>query len=153
MAKDLATEVCSKLHSVPISSVLSVLDQVLPRYTSTDLRPLVAAIWLLCNQSLEKADDISSAIEASLMKELGITKAEIEREVSMLTKRSRNKGWFDIAVVPKLKLEAPTNRVVHVKMSATAIDYTSPKVIAEYASWEKDMIERLQRKLDQASSA
>lgn len=141
-------EICSKLETVSVATMLSALDHVLPHYKSSDLRALVAACWLVCHQTAEGLDVISSARLTTLGKELGVTKPEITREVEYLHRMSDGQDWFEAPSVPEFKVttQRPT-KVTLVRMSSSAIDYESAKYTSEYLAWESSMITKLKRKL------
>lgn len=104
IARDHAKEVCSKLGVVPIAMLLDVLDQLTPNYKQSDTRALVAAVYLLCLQSVKRAKLISSRTQSALVKDLGLQKSEVEQALEYVKQKSHGKDWFDLTTVKKLDL-------------------------------------------------
>lgn len=124
IARDHAQEICSKFGNVPIAHVLELLDRLVESYQSTDARALVAAVYLLCLQASKHTKNVSGSVQASLMRDLGLTKNEIETEVEYVRGRSAGKDWFEFSIVKKLDLNGQSakkkQRITQTRMVCTS---------------------------------
>lgn len=104
IARDHAQEICSKFGTIPIAHVLELLDRLVESYKTTDVRALVAAVYLLCLQASKHTKNVSGSVQTSLMRDLGLTKSEIETEIAYVREKSAGKDWFDFTSIKKLDL-------------------------------------------------
>ena len=148
VARDIAKEVCSKLDAVPLSTVLLILDRILPHYKAADLRALVAATWLVSHQHMSQSNKIVASNLTALVKELGIAKTEIEEQITFVRANTTDEDWAQLHV-SKLKYTAETKKekVARIRMVAHGTDYTSARAEKEYQAWERDILVKLESRL------
>lgn len=120
IARDSAKEMCGRVPSVPISMVLGVLDRLVQtRSGMTDTRAMVVAVFLLCLQAIKKTKTGSGPVQASLIKEYGLRKQDVELEMNEI-RRCQGKDWFDLEHVKKLNLDTQQSKqkakITQVKM-------------------------------------
>lgn len=174
IARDHAGEICAKLSHVPLANILSVLDQLIGEYTSSDVRALVAAVYLLCLQSVKKTKSVSGTVQGTLLRDLGLGKTDVEQAVAYVRQRSRDTDWFDFSIVKQPDLAnhvggqaRKRQRITQVRMVSLpdrvgdlctgsradcvqmqpAIDFKSVKYQTDFQEWKLDMIGKLDEKI------
>lgn len=118
IARDHAREICSKQGTIQIAVLLQILDRLIPTYEPSDTRALVAAVYLLAVQAKSRTKTIPGTVQNALVRDLGLTKQEIEAEIDYVRRKSRGTDWFDVTSVKKLRLveERKKLKITQVRM-------------------------------------